>query len=326
MFKKVIPHAIILLLMVGAGTWLALDLRARQESFCLNRSELSRAPLAGFHKLLADFKWIQFIQYCGSVQKLDDRALAEMDGMLRDLFSLDPDFGKGYEVGGLMLSAQAPDKALAFLERAAENPLLMKSNWKIPYLAGFIHLRQIKGTGAADAEHARKAKAYFQQALRVNGVQANVQSCLIQAEVALDKGRPRKLAELEAWFRCLERITPTSASAGEFGMSTDMASGDAVSGLADRGRILARVASLMRQCRAELPGDAAAQQAVERIAGKLQNELHLCKTCYSTYAAGDRFCGGCGKSVEPYGICPACGQPAGGTAYCAHCGNRLKAP
>lgn len=326
MFKKVIPQLTVLLFMAGIGTWLAMDLRARQENFCQSRAGLSCAPMAGFHKLLADFKWIQFIQYCGSVQKLDDHSLAEIDGMLQELFRLDPDFGKGYEVGGLMLSAQAPDKALVFLERAAENPLLMKTNWKIPYLAGFIHLRQVKGTSEADAMHARKAKAYFLQAMQISGAQTNIQSCLIQAEVALDKGRPRKLAELEAWFRRLESVRQTSGPDGEFMRPNDFISYDGSSGLADRGRILQRVATLVRQCRAEMPGDATAQKAVERIAGKLQAEMHLCKNCYASYGPGDHFCGICGKPVDAFGICPVCGQPAGGTAYCPHCGARRKAP
>lgn len=325
MLKKTVFHLLVLAVAVVVGTMLAMNLNARQEQFCQSRAQLSRAPLAGFHKLLADIKWIQLIQHCGSISKMDDKQAEEVNGMLQEMLRLDPDFGKGYKTGALMISSEAPDKALAILEAGASNPML-KSNWEIPYLAGFIHMRQIKGTSEEDMMHARKAKVYFQQALNANASQAYIRASLIRAEATLDKDKPKKLAELEAWYAYLESASeqngPGVPSMMPGGMGRNMLGGP---GVADKNAIMLRIIKLAQQCRTEMPNDPNVLKTTETIVSKLQADMHLCKKCYTPYAAGDKFCVGCGEAVETFGACDKCGHLAAG-AFCVQCGNKLAKP
>ncbi len=317
MKKNLVLHLVVLVVAVCAAAWLAKDLKKQQDDFCKSRAMLSKTPLAGFHKLLADIKWMQFIQYCGRTEKFDDQTVAEINGMLEELFRLDPDFGKGYETGAMMIYTQDPKNAIALLEKAAKNPML-KTNWRIPYLAGFVHMRQVKGQSQADLDHARLAKVYFEQAMAANASQGYVLSSLIRAEAALMPGKPAKLAELMAWQKYYEsRRMPMSGMPGMppvpgglpgQGVGMPPFSMDSMAFYGpDRDRVINRIVSLAQQCRAELPDNAEVTKVTGEVVGKLLADTHLCPHCYAIYGAGDRFCKDCGQPVAVYGVCAKCG-------------------
>jgi hypothetical protein len=332
MKKSIIFHLVVLVVAAGVAAFLAHDLKAKQDGFCKSREQLSRAPLAGFHKLLADIKWMQFIQYCGRTEKFDDQAVAETNVMLEELFRLDPDFGKAYETGAMMIYTQDPASAIKMLEKAAENPML-KTNWRIPYLAGFVHMRQVKGKTVEDLQHARKAKIYFDQALAANASQGYVLSSRVRADAALMADKPPKLAELIAWQTYYEgRRSPMggmpaappfvagsgkSFPAPQFSMEYMGFYGP------DRERVVSRIVNLAQQCRAEMPDNPEVMKVTGEVVGKLLSDTHLCTYCYAIYGSGDHFCKECGKPVATYGVCPKCGEAVSGGKFCIHCGQGL---
>ena len=111
-----LPLIIAFVLSVLVSGFIAGDLRERQEKIAQTRDKVSNFPLAGFHKFAADIEWMRFIQYCGSIDNVNSENAPEIERRIQRIISLDPDFGRIYYEGALILSVKAPDMALEILD------------------------------------------------------------------------------------------------------------------------------------------------------------------------------------------------------------------
>lgn len=318
-----IPAIITLVAAIVLGGLLASSLRAHQDKLTVSRALVSGTPLAGFHKLVSDVKWMQFIQYCGSQDKIDVNNAAILNDKLCALVSLDPDFVKAYETGALMLASETPDKAVDLLKLAISNDAL-KSQWRLPFLAGFIKLRQVKGDSAQDKEHLTAAIAFFSEAMnRGRGEADYVLGSKLHAQAMLNRinggsKTPQLQNELTTWFKYFEDTYSAKATAvgdAPGAMRPDMMMDSGIS----RDRVAKRIMSLAQTCHAELAADQGAQACTAEIMGKMQGEFHFCGSCFYPYGAGDKYCAACGVDVKPFGACNKCGYVTAGK-FCSRCG------
>lgn len=327
-----VPAIITLVVAIVLAGLLAGDLRSRQDKVTISRAQLSGVPLAGFHKLVSDVKWMQFIQFCGSQDKVDANNAAIINDKLIYLVSLDPDFVKAYETGALMLAVETPEKAVGLLKLAINNDAL-KTNWRLPFLAGFIKLRQVKGDPSMekqDKENLTAAIGFFSEAMsRGHGESDYVLGSKLHAQSMLNRleggnKSPLLQAELLTWFKYFEdNFTAKALQPGDenAGMRPDMMMmGSGVS----RDKVVNRIMALAQACHEELSTDQAAQDCTAEIMGKMQSEFHFCGKCFHEYAAGDKFCSACGADVKTFGACNKCGFVTG-SKFCTRCGNTIEA-
>ncbi len=308
MKKSILP---VLLLMVGiaAASFLARELHRLQFGINSNRALTSRTPVAGFQKLLSDLQWIQFIQYCGTTPHWDEAHAEEIFRRTDRMLALDPDFTQAYESGAMMLYVQNPDHALQLLDRAVENPNL-SSNWKLPFLAGFVAIRYETDDPQARQRWVRRSLGYFQTAYeRDHGRTPYVLNHLIRAKAKLDTERPLAMAELKAWHDLYQHRTHRQ------GLDD---------GFEERGvDLLENLIASGRRCREELPDHPEARALTDRILTELQANHHLCFACFSPYRAGDQFCRSCGRGVKPFGMCAGCERVLEDRpAFCPGCGEK----
>jgi hypothetical protein len=100
-----------------------------------------RLAAFGYSKLLADWYWLQAIQYYGTPanEKVFNRGLSEL---LEESTDLDPGFDYVYQFGGETLPYHDPDKKLWHNTQAAID-LLRKgvqagsTRWQVPWLLGY---------------------------------------------------------------------------------------------------------------------------------------------------------------------------------------------
>lgn len=318
--KTSVPAIVVLVVAILAGGLLAKNIKAYQDGLTVSRRNLTTLPIAGFHKFVSDVKWMQFIQYCGSQDKVDASNAAQINDRLRFLVSLDPDFVKAYETGALMLAVESPDEAVNLLRLAINNDAL-RGNWRLPFLAGFIKLRQVRGETAKDKEYLMQAIDFFDVALKRGRGEADyVLGSKLHAKALLNRGdRPVLLAELETWYTY---FTDTFAAA-DMGMGADgkMVPSDGFyldDGMA-RDRVAQRILALAQACSTELRDHEKTMAVTKDIMGRMQSEFHLCSSCFHEYQAGDKYCSSCGKDVAMFGACTKCGFITT-TAYCSRCG------
>lgn len=93
--------------------------------------------LMGRSRLVADFAWLEAIQYYGAHRKTD-RRYPYAETLFRTLVGLDPTFENAYILGALILADDAKkfDAADALLSSGmAANP----ASWRLAFERGFLH-------------------------------------------------------------------------------------------------------------------------------------------------------------------------------------------
>ncbi len=321
MKKSLVIHLLVIVIAAAAGSMIASTLVVSQGKICVSRSQTASKAMCGFNKFIADVQWMLFINYCGSIDSIKDQNVDEVYNRLAAILRNDPDFQKAYEIGALMISIKASDKAVELLKQGTDNPRL-STNWKIPFLAGFVMNHNVPKDklGALVGKIKADSQWFFETAAkRSSPPEPHVISSLMRAkaEKLLNKKWKdnitivnEKHALLCAWINEAMDSSKVRMGADDSGFSV------VISSVKDLNqKILQQAANLKKN----YPDN---QNILNTLAYLKTNYLkgqNFCDACLTVYAPGDKFCSSCGEKVVVYGTCAQCGAIVKG-AHCSACG------
>lgn len=320
MKKDFFLRALLMIAALAAASWLALYLTPMQNDITLEKKTLTRAPVAGLHKFLADVAWMRFVNYAGGLSSIDATNVDKVAAMLKKIIAYDPNFLESYQCGILSISNADPKLAVKILSDACSNEYL-KNNVQIPFYAGFILSRTIVDQNNPDKILSRPdyaaAARFFRMAIqRSSNPESYIISNYIRAKAKMRGGDEyyNTLAVLYNEWKV------SKAAKGEFA-GTEFC------------RIPDIEARLMRAARdAKYPLDQDGKpvkpsKASLKLVAEVQREVfannHLCENCISATRPGDKFCRQCGHAVQLWGVCHACRHVlAERVIFCPSCGKR----
>jgi len=325
MKKSLIVHILVMVIAAAAGSFIASTLVMDQNKLCSARIKVGQKSACGFNKFIADVQWMLFINYCGSVGSIKADNVNEVYTRLASIIRNDPDFDKAYEIGALMISSQAPEKAVELLKIGCDNPRL-SANWKIPFLTGFVMIQNVNKNDlpALTKKLKNDAEGFFEMAARRSSPpERYVVSYLMRAKAAKlgktwkSKGSKDTIqiindrhALLCAWVN--------EATISNVGKMDEMSSASIVQ--SSTKDITQKVLSIASSLREEFPNDPNIAKSMNDLKTSILKGQNFCNKCMAVYAAGDKYCSGCGSKVVVYGVCDKCGAVEKG-AFCSQCGD-----
>jgi len=259
--------------------------------------------LGGFQKFASDVEWMNFINYSGSQNCINDDNVKEFTRRLEKIIALDPNFAKAYSVGALMLSDKDPRKAVELMKKACDNEKL-NSNWEIPFYVGFILTQRFPND-----ECVGEAIPFLEKAvMRSKNPENYLVNYLIRARAKDARKRDKNLVSVEhAILKILfDEWRNTSSQKMEMRQSI-------VPNLTER---------ILIACQKAInadPNNDKVLKSVKEVKEKVLTSQHLCEKCFVQYGAGEKFCNSCGMKVEVFGICPKCSAVMKGK-FCSTCG------
>ncbi len=324
MKKSLIVHILVIVIAAAAGSMIASTLATSQ-----GKARTSSKAMCGFNKFIADVQWMLFINYCGSIDSIKDQNVDEVYNRLSEILRNDPDFQKAYEIGALMISIKASDKAVELLKQGTDNPRL-SSNWKIPFLAGFVMNHNVPKDKLPALISKIKADSqwFFETAARRSSPpEPHVISSLMRAkaEKLVNKKWKENITIVNEKHALICAWIDEALSSSKMRMGNgveDSGFSIVINSVKDLNqKILQQAASLKKN----YPDN---QNILNTIAYVKTNYLkgqNYCDACLSIYAPGDKFCSVCGEKVVVYGTCPQCGVVMKGS-HCSACGAAKEVP
>lgn len=324
MKKSLVAHIIIMVMAVAAASFISSILLTEQNKLSATRIKLGQKSACGFNKFIADAQWMLLINYTGSAKAISKDNVSEVCTRLESIIRNDPDFEKAYELGSLMISSAAPEKAVDLLKIGCDNPRL-KSNWKIPYLAGFILSHNIdkKAVPALTAKLKMDAEGFFEMAASRSYPEPYkiVISCLMR-EKAAKIGKTWKAKNSKETIRIVNSkhallcawIDGTGDAS--YDKPDDMSFYSFVRNSTEIKKMLFDIAANLKK---EYPDDPNVAKTVNEMKSSFCNGQNYCEKCLSAYAYGDKYCSSCGEKVVVGDVCEKCGTARKG-AYCSECG------
>ena len=264
--------------------------------------------LGGFQKFASDVEWMNFINYSGSQNSINEDNVKEFTRRLEKIIALDPNFAKAYSVGALMLSDKDPDMAVKLMKKACDNEKL-SANWEIPFYVGFILTQRFQND-----ERVQEAIPFLEKAvMRSKNPENYLVNYLVRAKAKAAKKKDKSLVNVEhAILKILfDEWRSTDANKMERQSLIPNLTG--------------RMLIACQKAVASEPNNDKILKDVKEIREKVLCEQHLCEKCLAQYSAGDKFCHGCGLAVTVYGICPKCSSVMKGK-FCSACGFNMPTP
>jgi hypothetical protein len=314
--KTLLTHLVVIVVSVIVAGGIASDLAKKQGKICVSKKMENSKNFFGLNRFAADVQWMLFIQYCGSINTVNAENAPIIYEKLNSILRKNPDFEQAYEMGAFMLSVEAPEKAVAILSRACENPRLSRS-WKLPFLAGFISSHHMKEKDYAQAER------FFQMACNMSSPpEPYVLSALIRA-------KSQKLLTRKTWKDGITVVDDKHAmlcslidyhSLSQKSYENPGADGVGVYP-AGFGKITIpeRMLSIAQELQTQYPDDQNIRKTLDKVKMDVFKSAHLCDKCFTPYLAGEKFCSHCSSQVEPFGVCLKCGELKRGK-FCGNCG------
>lgn len=299
--KSTAMHIVVIIAAVIIGGAIAGYMHEEQLKQMPYKPLESTAPIGGFHKFASDIDWMFVIQYMGGLKSVSKENVDEVIKRFEKIVAYDPNFENAYQIGAMSFSVEEPEKAVAFLEKACDNPQL-KNNWKLPFYAGFI----LTHSGKDTPENVKKAIGFYEMAIKRSPTpEMYVVNSYLRARAKAMGINNDKLAMLKVLYK-------------EWKKNSGMREIETASLIPD---INQRILKAAQEARREFPNDKEILDASESIMKEVFKDQHICTSCLSLYAPGDKFCSNCGKSVQVFGTCAKCGNVLKG-AYCDKCGTK----
>jgi tetratricopeptide (TPR) repeat protein len=315
MKKSLLVHVIVMVVAMVCGAFLAKHLYKEQFQVDPSLKDVSNVPIAGMHKFASDVDWMFFINYLGSLKKVDNDNIDDITQKLETILAYDPNFEKAYQVGVMSLSVEAPEQAVKFLEKACDSKnKKLQNNWKLPFYAGFILTHHMK-----EPDYAKALKFYKMAIKRSSG---KPESYVVNSYLRALAHTQMKEGEKDlqpAMLRVLFNEWKMGSMADGFG-SMDVA-GNTGSMIPD---LDSRLLKAMQEAKKAAPNNKDLGVMVEEIRTKVLVGKHLCDKCLTPYGPGEKFCSCCGNELKVYGVCPKCGTIMKGD-FCTKCGYKKPA-
>ncbi len=319
MKKDSIIRLLIMLVALAAASYLALYLTPMQNEITADRKDLTKAPVAGLHKFLADVAWMRFVNYAGGLSTIDTTNVNKVSEMLRKIISYDPNFLESYQSGILSISNADPKLAVQILENACANEHL-KNNVQIPFYAGFILSRKIVDQNNPDKVLSEPdypaATRFFRMAIqRSNNPEPYIVSNYIRAK-AKARGGDESTAVLSVLYDewKMGKGKKGEIVEAEFCQIPDIearlikATRDAKYPTDENGKLVAPSANALK--------------LIAQVQKEVFADNHLCTNCISQTNPGDKFCAHCGVAVPVWGICTCGAVLKDGATFCSVCGKK----
>ncbi len=319
MKKDSVIRLVVMLAALAAASYLALFLTPMQNEITSERKDLTKAPVAGLHKFLADVAWMRFVNYAGGLSTIDTTNVAKVSEMLRKIISYDPNFLESYQSGILSISNADPKLAVQILESACANEHL-KNNVQIPFYAGFILSRKIVDQNNPDKVLSEPdyvgATRFFRMAIqRSNNPEPYIVSNYIRAK-AKARGGDEPTAVLSVLFDewKMGKAKKGEIVEAEFCQIPDVearlikATRDAKYPTDENGKLVAPSANALK--------------LIAQVQKEVFADNHLCTNCISTTTPGDKFCARCGVTVPVWGVCTCGAVLKDGATFCSSCGKK----
>jgi len=320
MKKDTFFRLLIMVVSLALASWLALFLTPMQNEITQDRKSLTKAPVAGLHKFLADVAWMRFVNYAGGLSTIDTTNVDKVSALLKSIIAYDPNFLESYQSGILSISNADPKLAVKILEEACSNRHL-RHNPQIPFYAGFILSRTIVDQNDPDkvlsAPDYAAATRFFRMAIQRS---PHPESYLISNYLRC-KAKMRGGNEYHARLEVLYEEWKMARAVRRDFHDPDFC------------RIPDLEPRLMRAARdAKYPVDDDGRPAKPspetlKLVAKVQQEVfarnHLCETCITPTRRGEKFCTVCGQPVKVWGTCSRCNHVLPESAnFCPECGLR----
>lgn len=288
-----------------------------------------RSLWVGLGRWMSHVNWMLLLQKRASISGKRDPAVARALHKRYDMTTdEDPFLVMAYEHGGVELATIGkPDLGLRLLDKGIA--VVGETNWKLPSYAAQIVTQYCKD----DPQARDKAKAYLEQARKVNDHPFYIESALVRIRGKDIQDNPVKMAKL--WQEVGSRMDgDRSIPPGRGGGVVD----GTFTQYSDRYNQQAceKVIGILREVREEADKENNPAQKAERekqadaiveIIKTMMGSRHACGYCFSEYDPGDQFCPNCGRSVEVYGVCVKCGKVlAPDDKYCPACGAKAPPP
>lgn len=330
--KKELVYLITAMLIGLAGaSVLAIKLTTEQDEITKERSQLSKAPIGGFHKFAADVEWMRFINYLGSINTVDASNSEEIKKWLERLISYDPNCESFYQDGVLSISRADTKAAVAMLEKACSNDYL-KNNWQIPFYAGFYLYHPAydpkdpsKVLMAPDYNGAAK---YFKMAIERSMPQPenHVVNSYIRAK-AKAKGGEESYAILSVLYDEWKLEHTAAAKDPAVDATAAMPAGKCIiPNITQRLLKAAQNAKFPTDDNGKrIEPDQKALALIDKVQKDVFSDNRLCTKCLTPSSPGEKFCSSCGTTLEVWGTCKKCGTTLKkGAGFCGVCGEKTK--
>ena len=320
MKKDTVVRGLLMIVSLAAASWLALRLTPMQNEISREKKSLTKAPVAGLHKFLADVAWMRFVNFAGGLSTIDTTNVDKVSAMLKNIIAYDPNFLDSYQCGVLSISNADPKLAVKILSDACSNEHL-KHNPQIPFYAGFILSRTIVDQNNPDKILSKPDYAAATRFFRMAIQRSPQPESYIISNYIRSKAKLRGGDEYYAMLAVLYDEWKMSKAGKEERLDADYC------------RIPNIEARLMRAAReAKYPVDddgrpVKPSKATLELVAKVQKEVfadnHLCENCITSTRPGDKFCVVCGKPVKQWGVCTKCGHILPGSPkFCPACGGK----
>ena len=311
--KNVIHIIIIIVSCLVAGI-LGGKLNTTQRELAPSKEAISGMPLGGFQKFISDMEWMLFVNYLGSLNTVDESNVDEVSRRLERLMSHDPNLGKIYQEGALMISIADPEKTVEILTKACNNPHL-KSNSQIPFYAGFVMVQHMK------PPKYKEAIPFFKMAVDRSGGGEGFNNYYAsyyyraKAKVWSDGKFDDRHALLHVLYDSWLGDTRDENYVGGGTMG-----GDSVD-LKDRlFNAIRNVKNESEDYKPTVDGNKLADAVVQRVF----SDSHICHACTAAYGPGVEYCSGCGTKLKVYGVCQFCQKAVlPGAKFCTTTGQKF---
>ena len=308
-----ISHIIIIIVSCVVAGIIGGKLNTTQRELAPNKGDISGMPLGGFNKFISDMEWMLFVNYLGSLNTVDESNVDEVSRRLERLMSHDPNLGKIYQEGALMISIADPEKTVEILNKACNNPHL-KTNSQIPFYAGFVMVQHMKPA------RYKEAIPFFKMAMDRSGGSTEGSNNYYASYYYRAKAKVLGNGKLDDRVALLHVLYDTwlgdtrddNYIGGTIGDSQDMKT---------------RLFNAVRNAKTEsddykptVVGQALADTVIKRVF----SDSHICHDCTTPYRPGAKFCGNCGAALKVYGICQFCQKAIpSGARFCVTTGQKF---
>lgn len=161
----------------------------------ITNSTMTKAFTLGFDRVLADYWWLQFVQYYGDPKKAAEEKLRHAPSYLKLVIELDPHFIRPYWFASFVFAGDFNNQkeAAEILDYGIKNN---PNEWSLPYIAGFNQ--------ALYSHNYKLAAKYYRMAAKIPGAP----DWLERQATIMDSDIPAQVKVIKSWEQVFKDKNP----------------------------------------------------------------------------------------------------------------------